>query len=375
MADAFKFVYLGDDIDDTVSPKPPENLQMSGNSEHTITLTWNAPGAASDGDSAAAYQIFRNGNLVGRPIETTFTDQGLSASTNYTYEVYSIDNIGNRSSTNIQSVFTTGSDQTPPEIVDARLLSGKELEIIFSEKVNQASAENPLNYTIDHGITVNNATMKDGDSTVYHLSTTKHVVGVHYTLSGQNIIDRASTPNTIDPNKTVTYTGITGDSLKIIITGDDAYDLYVNGLYIASADGWSTAETYEVPTIGGTNIVAVKVTDTGGEAGLLAEIEFEDELFFTNDTWKVATSEETNWEKLNFDDALWSKATSYGLHGSAEPWATYKNVSGITLDHPIHWIWSSDNVNDNVAYFRFKLNYEGDNTPPAAPEGVNVASP
>ncbi|MFO7889391.1 MAG: putative glycoside hydrolase [bacterium] len=375
IADAFKFVYKGDDSDDTVPPNPPENLQMSDHTDHTITLTWYPPGPAIDGDSAAAYQVFRNGNLVGRPFETSFTDKGLSEYTEYTYEVYSIDNIGNRSSSSIQDVFMTNRDETPPEIVDARLLTGSKLKVIFSEKVDQASAENPLNYNIDPDITVQNVGMNTTDSTIYYLSTSEHVVGVQYTLSAQDIIDRASTPNSIDPNNTLDYVGITGDSIKITITGDDAYDLYVNGYFIASADGWSTPETYEVPTIGGTNIIAVKGIDKGGEAGILAQIEFGDELFFTNENWKVTTFEETDWEKLNFDDVLWNQATSLGLHGSAEPWASYQNVPGISTTHPVHWIWSSDNVADNIVFLRYKLNYEADNDAPAPPSGVAVDSP
>ncbi len=374
IADAFKFVYKGDDSDDTVSPESPENLQMSSRTEHTISLYWRAPGTASDGDSATAYQVFRNGILVGRPFETKFTDKNLRENKNYTYEVYSIDNIGNRSVSNIQGVFTTEKDLVSPEIINASLITSEELEVIFSEKVDAVSAENPSNYNINPGILVNSVEMKVGDSTTYYLNTSEHVVGVHYTLSGHDIIDRASFPNTINPNKNVSYIGITGDSLRITITADNVYELYVNGVFIAESDGWSTAETYEIPTIGGTNLITVKAMDRGGEAGLLAEIEFENELFFTDENWRVSTSEEADWEKLSFEDALWDKATSYGLHGSAEPWAKYKNVKGISTSHPVHWIWSSDYISENIVYFRYKLNYESDNTPPQPPTDISITS-
>ncbi len=379
MADAFKFVYKGADSHDTVSPHPPENLQMADNTEHTITLKWEVPKATSDGDGATAYQVFRNGKLVGRPLEVTFTDQGLSANTRYTYEVYSVNNIGNRSVTSIQGEFKTASDKTAPQIISARLLASNKLRIGFSEKVDQASAGNPLNYKIDPEIAVHDVQINPADSTVYYLATSEHDVGTHYSLYAQNIRDRDPHPNIIDPKSKVSYVGITSDSLRITITADDAYDLYVNGCHIASSDGWSTAEIYEVPTIGGANIVAVKGIDKDGEAGLLAEIEFNNDLFFTNENWKVTTSEESNWEKLNFDDTLWSKATSYGLHGSAEPWAKYKDVKGITAKS-VHWIWSSDYVNDNIAFFRYELNKDKneekdrdkdkDITPPSPPSNL-----
>ncbi len=374
MADAFKFVYKGDDPDDTVPPNPPENLQMTDHSEHTITLTWDAPGAASDGDGAAAYQVFRNGHLVGRPFDTTFIDEGLYENTNYTYEVYSIDNVGNRSSSNIQDVFKTYTDYVPPEIVHARLINDTKLEILFSEKVDQTSAETPSNYDVDNGIIVDSVEMDIADSTMYYLTTSKHVVGVHYSVSGRDIVDLASTPNKIDPSKTVEYIGITGDSLRITITADNVYKLYVNGYYIAEADGWSDAETYEIPTIGGTNLIAIQATDRGGEAAILAEIEFGNEQFVTNENWKITTFEEAGWETLSFEDALWEYATSWGLHGSAEPWAKYTDVEGISTSYPVHWIWSSDYINDDVVYFRFTLDYEGDNTAPQPPADVSVNS-
>lgn len=375
IADAFKFVYKGDDSDDTVSPNPPTDLQMSGHTEHTINLEWYEPGPASDGDSAAAYQVFRNGNLVGRPFKSRFTDEGLTENTEYTYDVYSVDNRGNRSSSSIQKTFVTTTDQIPPEILEARLITGERLQVFFSEKLNFQSAVDPSHYFIRPDITVSMVTVNEKDSTIYYLTTTKHIVGERYYLSAQDIIDQASIPNSINPNDEYEYVGITGDSLKITISADDAYELYVNGYFIAKGEGWDKAEIYEVPTIGGTNIIAVKGIDNGGEAGIVAQIEFNNNLFFTNENWKITTSEEVNWEQLGFNDVLWDQATSLGLHGSAKPWAQYSNVAGISTTDPVHWIWSSDNIVDDTVFLRYKLGYEDDTEAPTAPSGVVVDIP
>lgn len=370
IADAIKLVYIGDETD-TMQPNTPQTFQMSDRSENSISLTWAPPSTAVDGDVATAYQVFRNDHLVGRPFYAEFTDVNLTENTIYSYSIYSVDNLGNRSEFPLQGQVSTEIDETPPEIISVRLIEKTQLKVEFSEKVDEQSAEFEDNYTIQNGIIVKDAQLLM-DSLTVSLNTSDHIVGVQYSIFASNILDLAKNPNTINSNKSLDYVGITGDSVKIIISADDAYELFVNGYFIAEANGWSQSETYFVPTIGGTNIIAVKGIDTGGEAGFLAEIEFEDELFVTNNNWKVTNSEEPDWEKLSFDDVLWQKAVQLGLHGSTDPWAQYKDVQGISTSHPVYWIWTGDNENDNTVYFRFKLNYEGDNTAPAPPSGGNV---
>jgi len=372
IADAFKFVFRGVEQDD-ILPNEPRELRSENRTANSLTLSWLAPLQASDGDTASAYQIFRDNSYIGTSIVTSYTDSDLSENTTYNYSVYALDNVGNRSSSAAMGSFTTLTDTIPPSLVSVRVLGSTSLDVIFSEAVEQASAENINNYSIENDVTVFSATLLDNLSEV-RLTTSEHVIGAPYTLIVNNVRDRALSPNAIAPNSSVSYTGGTGDSLTITISVDDVYDLYVNGAFIGTADHWEDAQSYKVPSISGKNVIAVKCSDLGGPGGLVAEIDFGGNHFVSNEDWKLSMTEQSSWETVVFDDISWQKATSYGFHGEAQPWAQYGNVQGISTDSGVHWIWSSDNENNNLVYFRFTLRTEGDITPPNPPVGVTVTT-
>jgi hypothetical protein len=94
-------------------------------------------------------------------------------------------------------------DTIPPEIVDVGAVEKNRVEIIFSEPIQKASAENVSNYTINNGIGVNQAILENNFKTVT-LFTSNHSEGT-YVLSVSGIADRANSPNTILNNSTVSY--------------------------------------------------------------------------------------------------------------------------------------------------------------------------
>ena len=161
-----------------------------------------------------------------------------------------------------------------------------------------------------------------------------------------------------------------GGPIRVTVSCDDAYQLYINGNLVGSGSDWNTAHTFEASSVAGKNVVAIEGTDLEGLAGMVAEIDFNGEHYVTNDSWKVSPTFATGWETVAFDDLQWPKATSLGLHGTASPWADYSNVQGISTTNNVHWIWSSDNENDDIVYFRFTLRASGDVTPPNIPTGL-----
>ncbi len=368
MADAFKFVYRGDQVDAT-PPNAPTGLFSPTSTDNSISLQWTAPALASDGDGATAYQVFRNSTLVGTPLSTTFEDENLTENTAYSYQVYAVDDGANRSISAATGNFSTSSDRTPPVLSSATALGLTSLELQFSEPVDEASAEIGINYNIEPGITVF-AAMLLQDTRKVRLTTSNHVIGVQYIVTARNIRDRATTPNTTT-GSSATYTGY-GGLIRIAVTGDDKYELYVNGALIGSGNTWYSAQSYSVSSIAGKNVIAVKCEDIVDNGGLLAEIEFNGVTYVTDDSWKANNTLVNNWNIVSFDDVGWQKATSYGLHGQAYPWAKYKNVDGITTTHGACWIWTSDAINDNTTYYRFTLRTSGDTTPPSPPHGIVV---
>jgi hypothetical protein len=371
IADAFKFVFRGTELD-TEAPNAPSNLYASTITENSITLAWTAPPPAPDGDGASAYQVFRDGALVGTPAEPTFVDAELTESTSYSYTVYAVDNGGNRSVDGISGTYSTVADATGPSLISATGTGVGTVEVKFNEDVEQASAESIHNYTIEPTITVFSASLQSDYRTV-ELATSAHVVGASYTVTVNNVRDRAVNPNPITAGSSANYVGYAG-MLNIAITGDDSYELYVNGEQIGYGNTWYQSQRYEVSSVGGKNVVAVKCVDAVDKGGFLAEIEFNGQLYVTDDNWRATTEDIPDWHAIDLNDLTWPKATECGLHGVALPWAQYNNVQGISTDNGAQWIWSADQENDNTVWFRLVLNTGGDITPPAPPQGVTVSS-
>ena len=98
-----------------------------------------------------------------------------------------------------------GNISLAPTISSVTAVSATQVDVVFSEPVEQSSAENTGNYAINPDITINGATLASDLKTV-HLSTSSHTEGVTYTITINNIKDRASTPNIIASNSTATYT-------------------------------------------------------------------------------------------------------------------------------------------------------------------------
>lgn len=165
-----------------------------------------------------------------------------------------------------------------------------------------------------------------------------------------------------------------GNNLRVLISGDDGYEVYVNGLRLGGNHSWQEAEEYLAPLREGRNVIAVKASNFDNAGGLVAEVHEGNKFWPSNAAWKVRLAEENNWFALDFDDSQWSAATPLGAHGAAQPWAQFQNVNGISTDKGVQWIWSANNRGDSVVYLRFVFGGD-DNQAPAAPAGVRIRVP
>ena len=261
-------------------------------------------------------------------------------------------------------------DTNPPSIISINPLTSTTIEIQFTERLDRVTAENTNNYTINNGINVIEANLSSSLNTVT-LITTVHDVGNLYNLTVNNIRDLAVEPNILQTNTMINYTGA-GDPLEISLSADGMYTLYINGNLINSNERWQDAEFYEIPTTSNDCIIAIKAENYKAEAGLIAKVKFANIVYISNENWKISTTLIENWNTLNFNDIDWLKATSYGLHGQAEPWANYLNVDGIDLNDNVEWIWSNDYLNDSVVYFRLKIQLGTEDPPPSPPMDFQI---
>ena len=87
-----------------------------------------------------------------------------------------------------------GADVTPPTLTSVTAEgSATNVEVVFSEDVEQTSAESSGNYSIDGGITVSAAAL-DPDGHTVNLTTSSMTNGFSYTLTVNNVTDVALNP-------------------------------------------------------------------------------------------------------------------------------------------------------------------------------------
>lgn len=163
-----------------------------------------------------------------------------------------------------------------------------------------------------------------------------------------------------------------GEQLRVLVSSDDKYEIYINGLRLGANASWTSAEEYRVPLLDGKNVIALKAENWDQAGALLAEVHALNKLWPSDTKWKVSLSEENGWAELTFDDSGWIAATSHGAHGVALPWAQFQNVTGISTDKGVQWIWSADKRQDHVVYLRFTFSPGADTQAPAAPTGVRI---
>ena len=100
---------------------------------------------------------------------------------------------------------STVTDPYPP-VLSAAMAGGdpQRVAVLFSEPLEQTSAEDVANYALDQGIVVLNAALEPDERTVF-LSTTPMAPETTYTLTVNDVYDQADPPNPIAPDSTITF--------------------------------------------------------------------------------------------------------------------------------------------------------------------------
>lgn len=98
------------------------------------------------------------------------------------------------------ATLTVLADTNRPTIVSVvNLGDNTRVTVLYSEPVEAASATNAANYSLNLGASISTARFGGDDRTIV-LTTSALAVGPTYTLTVNNVRDRATTPNTILPN-------------------------------------------------------------------------------------------------------------------------------------------------------------------------------
>ncbi len=123
---------------------------------------------------------------------------------------------------------------------------------------------------------------------------------------------------------------------ELKITGDDKYELYVNGRRVGTGSDWQQLKSFDLRSylVKGRNVVAVKCdNEPGTPAGLVAQLSVmnrgnTDVSHSTDSSWRVNTKKASNWNLAKFDDSKWQPATVLGELGSTPPWNDRVQIAG-----------------------------------------------
>ena len=216
---------------DSTPPTAPTGLSASPVSESQIDLAWTA---ADDPESGIHhYNVYRDTVLIDTATGTSYSDTGLSEATSYTYEVSAVNGAMAEGPRSGPVAEQTLADTTAPTLESVSATSASQVEVVFSEAVEQASAETVANYAIDKGVTVSSAALQ-GDTETVVLTVSALSQGVTYTLTVSNVTDRASIPNPIAAGAQQTFAYVVEQSLSFQ-QGMGAYagarDTMVQGAY------------------------------------------------------------------------------------------------------------------------------------------------
>jgi len=153
------------------------------------------------------------------------------------------------------------------------------------------------------------------------------------------------------------------------VTCDNVVEsVYVDGVEQTLGGGagdW--AQTSHVTVTAGSQTVAIKCTDEGGIAALLASVRIDDDKEIISDaSWSCSNVYEEGWTENDFveDPVNWKKAIPQKQNG-ALPWRLRDNISGSAW-----WIWTDDPKDDNEIFCRKYLKDLFQPLVPGKPNGV-----
>ncbi|WP_043787550.1 glycoside hydrolase family 78 protein, partial [Amycolatopsis rifamycinica] len=131
---------------------------------------------------------------------------------------------------------------------------------------------------------------------------------------------------------------------RLVLTGDDTADVWLNGTPLASAartaDSWRTALPVDLrPALTpGVNTLAVAVRNAAGPAGLLGRLRITTAAGTTELTtgtgWKSAPTVPEGWEQPGFADGTWTHAEDLGAYGTM-PWGTRVTIPDPAAASPL----------------------------------------
>lgn len=176
---------------DTTAPSTPANLAASAVSTSQINLTWSA---STDSVGVTGYVVFRGGVQIATPATNSYSDTGLSASTNYSYTVKAKDAAGNTSAASAAANATTQAvvvsagcnAATPNDGCSGAPAGTAQRPTLFSGYATRPSWKVA---GVDYYVGVpQNITLKDPSTAAVPAGVSRNAANRTFTVTGNNVI-------------------------------------------------------------------------------------------------------------------------------------------------------------------------------------------
>jgi chitodextrinase len=240
---------------DTTPPSVPDNVSETGSTVSSISLAWDA---STDDVGVAGYHVYRDGSLIGSTGGTTFTDNGRTVSSSYTYTISAYDAAGNQSNQSAAFSGNSSNDTTPPTIppnVHTTTIEDNSITIAWDAATDDVGV---AGYKIYRNAVLVGTTTTDTSYTDSGLSpVTQYTYTVRaYDAANNESSDSAAlqattaydtTPPSVPASLTSMATTDTTISLSWNASTDNVgvtgYDLYRNGALITTTSSTSYTDT------------------------------------------------------------------------------------------------------------------------------------
>jgi hypothetical protein len=164
------------------------------------SATWSV---AVDGTPPYFAQWRSNGVAIAGATNLTYVTQPLNATAQGASYSCVVSNEFS-SVTSAGATLTVTLDTTRPTLVLAQNIGATNVSVTFSEAVDAGTGTNRFNYALSGGASITRAEF-GGDARTILLTTSPLTYGINYTLTVNNVRDRAATPNVILGNSQLTF--------------------------------------------------------------------------------------------------------------------------------------------------------------------------
>jgi chitodextrinase len=206
---------------DLIAPSTPTDLTATAFSSSQINLSWTA---SSDNFSVAGYRVYRGGYQIATTTGTTYSDTGLTASTQYSYTVSAFDAARNFSAQSSAASATTlsSTDTTAPTVptnLTAVSISSSQINLSWTASTDAVGV---AGYRIYRG--GSQIATSSGTGTIYSntgltasnlYSYTVSAFDAARNFSAQSSSASATTQGALDTTAPTVPTGLTASAISI----------------------------------------------------------------------------------------------------------------------------------------------------------------